>query len=189
MLELPDAEDSVQEAEVSLYIFFFKNEIDNLCLSAGVSCTWCSKQKRRCALTEEASEKAVGIRTKKTERTERTDSGNGKGEGSSKRKRVDDAGDEYAESPAEAERRRNKEFRKYVGDRWSELAGWTEDQDKRNAENVAWFEKVTMKLVMLEEKVDRVIGMLSEMKKNDGGAENTEDAEDAEGDDDETMKE
>ena len=57
-----------------------------------------------------ASEKAVGIRTKKTERTERADSGNGKGEGSSKRKRVDDAGDEFVESPAEAERRRNKEF-------------------------------------------------------------------------------
>ena len=51
---------------------------------------------------EEASEKAVGMRTKKTERTEKTDSGNGKGKGSSKRKRVDDAGDEYVESPAEA---------------------------------------------------------------------------------------
>ena len=96
--------------------------------------------------------------------------------------------------PAEAERRRNKEFRKYVGDRWSELAGWMEDQDKRNAENVGWFEKVTMKLVM-EEKVDWVIAMLGELKKNGGGAENAENAEnaegaeDAEGDEDETMKE
>ena len=89
----------------------------------------------------------------------------------------------------EAERRRNKEFRKYVGDRWSELAGWTEDQDKRNVENVGWFEKVTIKLVTLEEKVDRVLAMLVEMKKNSGGAENAEGAEDAEGDEDETMKE
>ena len=139
-------------------------------------------------MTEEASEKAVGMRTKKTERTENTDSGNGKGEGSSKRKRVDDAGDEYVESPAETERRRMKEFRKFVGEKWSELADWTEDQDKRNAENVGWFEKVTIKLVTLEEKLDRVI----EMKKNDGGTENTENAEgaeDAEGDEDETMKE
>ena len=136
-----------------------------------------------------ASEKAVDMRMKKTERTEKTDSGNGKGEGSLKRKRVEDAGDEHAESPAEAERRRNKEFRKYVGERWSELAGWTEDQDKRNAENVGWFEKVTLKLVMLEEKLDRVIATLGEMKKNEGGVENAEGAEDAEGDDNETMKE
>ena len=163
--------------------------IDNMCFSAGVSCTWCSRQKRRCVLMEEGSEKAVGLRTKKMERTEKTDSGDGRGEGSSKRKRVEDADEEHVESPAEAERRRNKEFRKYVGDRWSELAGWTEDQDKRNAENVGWFEKVTLKLVMLEEKLDRVMATLSEMKKNDGGAENVEGAEGAEGDDDETMKE
>ena len=144
-------------------------------------------------MTEEASEKAVGMRTKKTERTEKkTDSGNGKGEGSSKRKRVDDAGDEYVESVAETERRRMKEFRKFVGEKWLELSDWTEDQDKRNAENVGWFEKVTIKLVMLEEKMDMVMATLVEMKKNNGGAENTENAEgaeDAEGDEDETMKE
>ena len=105
---------------------------------------------------------------------------------------MEDAGDEHVESAAEAERRRNKEFQKYVGERWSELADWTEDQDKRNAENVGWFEKVTMKLVMLEEKVDRVVAMLGELEKNGGGAENAENAEgaeDAEGDEDETMKE
>ena len=146
-------------------------------------------------MTEEASEKAVGMWTKKTERTEKTDSGNGKGEGSSKRKRVDDAGDEYVESPAEAERRRMKEFRKFVGEKWLELSDWTEEQDKRNAENVGWFEKVTIKLVMLEEKMDMVMATLVEMKKSSGGAENTEDAEDAEdaenaeGDEDVTMKE
>ena len=141
---------------------------------------------------EEGSEKVVGMQTKKTERTERADSGNGKGEGSSKRKKVEDAGDEYVEPPTEAERRRMKEFRKFVGEWWSELADWTEDQDKRNQLNVGWFEKVTMKLVMLEEKVDRVIGMLGEMKKGEGGAENAENAEgaeDAEGEEDETMKE
>ena len=163
--------------------------MNNLLFSPGVSCTWCSRQKRRCALTEEGSEKAVGLQTKKTERPEKTDSGNGKGEGSSKRKRVDDAGDDYVESPAETERRRMKEFRKFVGEKWAELSEWTEEQDKRNAENVGWFEKVTLKLVMLEEKLDRVMATLGEMKKNDGGAENAEDAEDAEGDDDETMKE
>ena len=60
---------------------------------------------------------------------------------------------------------------------------------------MGWFEKVTMKLVMLEEKVDWVIGMLGEMKKSEGGGENTENAEnaegaeDAEGEEDETMKE
>ena len=173
-----------------MFFFFFK--IDNLCFSAGVSCTWCSKQKRRCVLTEEGSEKAVGMRTKKMERTERADPGNGRGEGSSKRKRVEDAGDEYVESPTETERRRMKEFRKFVGEKWSELADWTEDQDKRNAENVGWFEKVTIKLVTLEEKLDRVMATLVEMKKNNGGTENTENAEgaeDAEGDEDETMKE
>ena len=161
----------------------------NLLFSPGVSCTWCSRQKRRCALTEEGSEKAVGMRTKKTERTEKADSGNGKGEGSSKRKRVDDGGDEYVESPAETERRRMKEFRKFVGEKWAELSDWTEEQDKRNAENVGWFEKVTIKLVTLEEKLDLVMAALVEMKKNSGGAENAEGAEDAEGDDDETMKE
>ena len=135
---------------------------------------------------EEGSEKAVGMRTKKTEKTERADSGNGKGEGSSKRKRVEDAGDEHVESPTKTERWRMKEFRKFIGEKWLELADWTEDQDKQNAENVGWFEKVTLKLVMLEEKVDRVIATLGEMKKNEGGAEG---AEDAEGDEDETMKE
>ena len=157
--------------------------------SVGVSCTWCSRQKRRCALTEEGSEKAVGIRTKKTERA---NSGNGKGEGSSKRKRVEDAGDEHVESATETERRRMKEFWKFVGEKWLELADWTEDKDKQNAENVGWFEKVTLKLVMLEEKVDGVIATLGEMKKNEGGAENAENAEgveDAEGDEDEMMKE
>ena len=135
-------------------------------------------------MTEEGSEKAVGMRTKKTERTERADSGNGKGEGSSKRKRVEDAEDEYVETPAQAERRRNKKFWEFVGERWLELGNWTEDQDKWNQQNVGWFEKVTLKLVMLEEKVDQVIAMLGELK-NEGGAEN---AEDAEGEEDETKK-
>ena len=132
--------------------------------------------------------------------------GKWEGEGSLKRKRVEDAGDEYVETSAEAERRRNKEFQKFVGEQCLELGDWMEDQDKRNQQNVGWFEKVTLKLVMLEEKMDRVIAMLREMKKNEGGAENAEDAEgaedaedaegaenaegaeDAEGEEDETMK-
>ena len=61
------------------------------------------------------------------------------------------------------------------------MSNWTEDQDTRNKQNVGWFENVTLKLVMLEEKVDRVIAMLGEMKKNEGGAENTENAENVEG--------
>ena len=66
-------------------------------------------------------------------------------EGGSKRKRAEGVEEEYTETPAEAERRRNKKFQEYCREWWVELSNWTNEGDVENVEDAEGEEDETMK--------------------------------------------